>query len=365
MDRELSRKKLALLREEKNKDHTVEPDGADGASLIRVGGFQLFRSQGPVVSVDSLGGDSEGVPPLLRYEACFFDGWQAGESCAYRLIAGTTTQNPKGLSMVNSCSGTIMASSLEELESQLFKVASDLKPNPLLGGDFEHQSLSWDTKSKSLKGSGNLVVSLIKGDDNREALESPSSGSPWHELCRIEIPKLHDLFDPSVQRMREKPAYVPGQPFVELEKQDAQHRQLVLGSFLAGVKSLETLASFQRQKKAACPQCSKLVNKSDYLNAGENSYNLCRYCFLSYFNFSSLGNYHGSDDDYDDYERRMTVDSIVRSFMSSINRIERMAAEGRYRNGKTPQYPTVGDEIMRIYFAGIMLNWDYFVEESG
>jgi hypothetical protein len=263
MDRELIRKKLALLREKKSNEHTVAPDGADGASLITLEGFQLFRSQGPVVSGEILGVDSEGVASLLRYEACFIDGWRAGESCVYRLIAGTTTQNPKGLSLVNSCCGTVTAESLEELESHLVKVAGDLKPNPLLGGDFEHQSLYWDTNSKSLKGSGNLVVSLIKGGDNRQALESPSAGSPWHDLCRSEIPKLHELFDPSVQRMREKPAYEPGQPSGELEKQDAQHRQQVLGAFSAGVKSLERLASFQRQKKAACPQCSKLVNKSE------------------------------------------------------------------------------------------------------
>jgi len=365
MDRELIRKKLALLREKKSNEHTVEPDGADGGSLINLGGFQLFRSQGSIGSGDSLGGDSEGVTPLLRYEACFIDGWRAGESCAYRLIAGTTTRNPKGLSLINSCCGTVKAESLEELEVQLFKVAGDLKPNPLLGGDFEHQSLYWDPASKSLKSSGNLVVSLIKGGDNRQALGSPSAGSPWRDLCRSEIPKLHELFDPSVQRMREKPASDTGQPYVELERQDAQYRQQVSGAFSAGVESLERLSSFQRQKKAACPQCSKLANKSDCLNAGDNGYNLCRYCFSAYFNFSALGNYHGSDDDSDDYERRMAVASIVRSFMSSINRIERMTAEGRYRNGKTPEYPTVGDEIMRIYYAGMMLNWDYFVEESG
>ena len=363
MDRELIRKKLMLLKEKKSRADTVETD-ADGPRLINLGGFQLFRSHGPIVSGDILGVDSEGVTPLLRYEACFFDGWRADESCAFRLVVGTTTQNPKGLSLVNSCCGTITTSSLEELESQLFKMASGLKPNPLLMGDFEHQSLYWDSNSKSLKGSGNRLVSLIKGAVNRQALESSTAGSPWHELCRIEIPKLHELFDSSVQRMREKPAYEPGQPFGELEKQDAEHRQLVLDAFSTGVKSLERLDSFQRQKKAACPQCSKLVNYSDDLKAGGNGYNLCKYCFLAYFNFSSLGNYHGSDDDDDDYERRMTVGSILRSFISSNNRIERMTEEGRYCNGKTPQYPTVGDEIMRIYYAGMMLKWDYFVEGS-
>jgi hypothetical protein len=336
----------------------------NGVKLLDLGDFQLVRGQGEVAVKDMRDVDPDARPVNLCYEACFYEGWRAGESSTYRLIVGRATADPKVLSFVNSHVGTLKVDSMPELERELFKMVSAQQPHPLLRADYYDQALYFDHGTRTLVGSRSKILDRLTGDGAPRSSKSPTVNVRWLELCQKEVPRLHQLFDPVAQLLKSKPLYDPDQSVDVREAMALVHHQDIFGALSAAVQHLDSLALFQRQKKANCPQCRQMVESWQYLNGGTNGYHLCSICFSSYFGYSASGNDHGSSDEEDHYERRMLVDSIVEVKLNNYEKVMNRIAQGGYRPGKYPRYPMVGDEIMRLYFASMMLSWDYFIESS-